>query len=83
MANRKLGKLGKLGIFFPSFLLSSFRFWVLGQNRNVDEKKSETKFQALQAFRGFRAFDLAELLLSKTVFLSKLRILTRGDMTEF
>ena len=59
MANRKLrnlGKLGNLGIFFPSFLLTSFRFWVLGQNQNVGEKKSEKN---LGSFRGFQVFDLA------------------------
>ena len=53
---RNLGRLGNLGIFFPSFLLPSFQFWVLGQNRKVGREKVGTKFRA---FRGFQVFDLA------------------------
>ena len=51
MANRKLGNLGKLGIFFPSF-----RFWVLGQNRNVGREKVRNKIPSFLSFPSFPSF---------------------------
>ena len=51
MANRRLGNLGKLGIFFPSFLLPSFRFWVLVQNRKVGREKVGNKISRFSSFR--------------------------------
>ena len=46
MANRRLGNLGKLGIFFPSF-----RFWVLDQNGKVGREKVGNKISRFSSFR--------------------------------
>ena len=64
MANRKLGnvgKLGKLGIFFPSFLLPSFRFWVLGQNRKVRREKVGNKIPSFPSFPRLPSFRSGHL----------------------
>ena len=57
VANRKLGK---LGIFFPSFFLPSFRFWVLGENGKVEREKvgkNIPRFPSFPSFPSFRPED--------------------------
>ena len=51
MANRKLRK---LRIFYPSFSLPSFWFWVLGQNRKVGREKVGNKILRFPSFPSFR-----------------------------
>ena len=51
MVNRKLGNVGNLGIFFPSFLLPSFRFSVLGQSRKVGRERVGKRILRFPSFR--------------------------------
>ena len=53
---RKYRKRRKRWNFFPSFLLPSFQFWVLGQNRKVGRKKAGKTFARFLTFPRFPSF---------------------------